>query len=122
MADLFVQHYDLVTDLIESFALKDTRHNQQSKRITKYMATNTASAIIKYTGCILDNLLYYQQASSMAHQNYRNKSTCLFKQVKADTMILPVKAHQLYKDIILLKQPIADILILFDSHTNLSFP
>ncbi len=79
MDNLFIQHYNLITDSIESHILKDSYHNQLLKNASKYISTMTTSAISKYLGCDLHNPQYLQQALSMAHRNYQNKLTCIFK-------------------------------------------
>ncbi len=120
--DLFIQYYTLVTDPIEFYTLKDTHYNQLSKTETKYIFTNMASAIIKCLECELHDLLSIQQTLFMTHKNFKDKPICLFKQAQSDVRILPIKSYQLYKDIILLKQPIKELLVLLDTNTNLLFP
>jgi len=116
--ELYVQHYQVAVELIESYQLKPTSRNLSSKGSTKYTCTTDTSTISKYSGCQLHNDHYLTEANQRARRNFRDTPTCIFKQQAALAQLLPIKAHQLYQDVILLKHHLADLLPQYDPSTN----
>ncbi len=114
----FLQHYKIVTEPFETFQLKNTKRNLASKGKDKYASTTNTSAIIKYTGCFLHIESHLNDATRRAHQNFRSPPTCIFKQSLEGAKLIPVKSHQLYKDIILLQHHLKDYLVQVDFLTN----
>ena len=114
----FLQHYKIVTEPFETFQLKNTKRNLASKGKDKYASTTNTSAIIKYTGCFLHIESHLNDATRRAHQNFRSPLTCIFKQSLEGAKLIPVKSHQLYKDIILLQHHLKDYLVQVDFLTN----
>jgi len=51
--DLYIQHYQVTSDLIDSYQLKNTKRNLSSKGFTKHSSTTDTSVIIKCTDCHL---------------------------------------------------------------------
>ena len=49
--ELYVQHYQVALDPIDTYRLKDIRRNNAAKGTTKYVSTTATSAIIKCQGC-----------------------------------------------------------------------
>ena len=107
---LYVQHYVLVTDPIDGHKLKNTNCNRATKGDSKYSPTHTASAIRQCPGCFKNDDDVRPHANRMARRNNRCNITCLFKQDTAVVTILPMKSHQIYQDIVLLQQPINDLI------------
>ncbi len=115
---LYVQHYTVVTDNIDSYQLKNTKRNIEAKGAPKYAATTDTSAIVKCPGCQHHQIQHIQEALLRASRNYRSPPTCIFKQNIDVAKVLPIKSHQLYKDIILLKHHLVDLLPQYDPTTN----
>jgi len=114
---LFIQHYVIVTEPIDSHPLKNTHRNAAAKGHIKYSTTRSASAIKQCPGCNQHNQDALNQANRLARRNCRHKITCLFTQDTNAATILPIKSHQLYQDIILLQQPINNLLN--TNHSNI---
>jgi len=108
----------VVVEPLESYRLKNTRQNLKSKGFKKYSCTTTTSAIIKCPGCILHDAQHLVEANQQAHRNFRSSSLCIFKQSAEVAHLLPVKPHQLYQDITLLKHNLNDLLAQYESNTN----
>ncbi len=118
---IYVQHYTVIPNPIDSYLLKNTKRNLESKSAAKYATTTDTSTIIKCPGCQNHNTSYLNEAFLRANQNFRSPPMCLFKQNIDVAQVLPIKSHQLYKDIILLKQHLMDLLPQYDPNTN-KFP
>ena len=108
--ELYLQYYQIASEPIDSYSLKNTRRNQTSKGPTKYTSTTETSAIIKCTGYLLHDEQHLLVANQRAHRNFRSSPICIFKQSEAVAFLLPIKSHQLYQDIILLQHHLNDIL------------
>jgi len=115
---IYVQHYTVVTDPIDSYRLKNTKYNLKAKGAPKYATTTDTSAIVKCPGCQHHQIHHLHEANLHAIQNYRSPPTCIFKQTIDVAKVLPIKFHQLYKDIILLKHHLVDLLPQYDPSTN----
>ncbi len=85
----------------------------------KYTNTTNTSAIVKCPGCQLHDSIHLTEAQQRSHRNFRSPPTCIFKQSIEVGMLLPVKSHQIYQDLILLKHHLRDILTLLARNTNL---
>jgi len=113
-----VQHYKVTPEPVDSYPLKNTKHNLHSQDASKYATTTNTSAIIKCQECQLHQIPHLTKATLRAHQNFRSPPICLFKQDIDVVRTLPIKSHQIYKDIILLKHHLIDILPQYDPSTN----
>ncbi len=117
---IYVQHYKVVVEPIESYHLKSTRHNLNSKGAKKYSSTTDSSAIIQCQGCHLHSAQQLVTANQRAYRYNRSPPSCIFKQLESSASLLPVKPHQPYKDITLLKHTLTDLLPHYEATTNLS--
>ncbi len=68
--ELFIQHFQVVENSIDSYLLKNTKRNQESKGMTKYNTTTATSAIIKCPGCHLHDAQHLAEANQRAHRNF----------------------------------------------------
>ncbi|SRR6266498_306253 len=119
--ELYIQHYKVIVEPIESYCLKNTRHNLNAKSSKKYSSTMATYAIIKCQECHLHADQHLVDANQRAYRNNRSSPSCIFKQSANLAKLLPVKSHQPYQDIILIKQNLADLLPLYELHTNINF-
>ena len=120
--DLYVQHYQVALDPIDSYRLKDTRRNNEAKGSHKYVSTTATSAIIKCQGCQYHESQHLVEANQRSHRNFRSPPTCIFKQTADAALLLPIKSHQIYQDITLLKHNLSDLLSQYETNINLSSP
>ena len=116
--EFYIQHYLVASDPIESYSLKNTKQNQNTQGSSKYKCTTDTSAIIKCPGCQLHDDQHLLAANQRARRNVRSAPTCIFKQSADVAYLLPVKSHQLYQDIILLKHHLTDLLPQLHLFTN----
>ena len=119
-SEIYVQHYKVVVEPIESYRLKPTRCNLDSKGSKKYSSTTDSSAIIKCQGCYLHSAQQLLAANQRVYRYNRSPPSCIFKQSEGSAYLLPVKPHQPYQDIILLKHPLTDLLPHYEALTNIS--
>jgi len=120
--ELYIQYYKVVKEPIKSYCLKNTSRNLNAKGFSKYTSTTAISAIIKCNGCHLHDAQQLLNANQRAYRNNRSSPTCIFKQSAELAHLLPIKSHQLYQEIILLKHNLIDLLPLYECNTNLNFP
>ena len=117
--ELYVQHYQVVLNPIDSYCLKDTQRNTAAKGNNKYVSTTATSAIIKCQGCHLHEPQHIVEANQRAHCNFQSPPTCIFKQLEDAAHLLPIKSYQIYQDITLLKHHLTDLLPQYEPNTNL---
>jgi len=113
-----VQHYQVATESLDYYRLKNTKRNTTSKGSAKYTTTTHTSAIVKCQGCNLHDAQHLLEASKRAHHNFRDSPTCLFRQSDNVAHLLPIKSHQIYQDIVLLQHHLSDLLPQYDPLTN----
>jgi len=118
--EIYVQYYQVAVKPIDSYRLKHSRRNLDFKGSHKYNCTTDTSAIVKYQGCYLHDAHQLLAANQRAYRNNHSPPTCIFKQSDELAHLLPIKSHQLYQDIILLKHHLNDLLPHYDCHTNIS--
>ncbi len=94
--EVYVQHYIVTPQPIDTYQLKFTKRNANSKGTTKYTCTMDTSAIIKCQGCQLHNDQHLTDALRIANRNNRTSPTCIFKQDLKLAQLLLIKSHQLY--------------------------
>ena len=66
---LYVQHYVIVTEPIDSHSLKNTHRNADAKGNVKYSTTRSASAIKQCQGCTKKDDEALKQANRMVRHN-----------------------------------------------------
>ncbi len=100
--ELFIQHFLVAPNPIDTYQLKNHKRNLASKGHAKYACTTKTSAITQYQGCQLHDTQHLAEANRRARRNNRSSPTCIFKISAVNARLLPIKAHQLYQDITLL--------------------
>ncbi len=118
--EIYMQYYKVVVAPINTFRLKNTNRNREAKSTKKYTNMTDTTAIIKCTSCHLHDASQLLEANQRAHRNFRSLSTCIYKQSEQSAFLLLIKSYQLYQDITLLKHYLTDILLHYDSPSNLS--